>query len=63
MSYSYFISYDDDRDLLDPFGMLEHLFEVALISFHVNVLSIISIRRPGVGCIGSTGLSINNDLF
>jgi hypothetical protein len=43
--------------------MLEHFFKVALISFHVNVLSIISIRRPGIGCIGSTGLSINNDLF
>lgn len=63
MSYGHFFPDDNDRDLLDPAGMLEHLFEVALIRFYINVLRIIPIRRPGVGCVGSTGFSVNNDLF
>lgn len=53
----------DDRDLLDAAGVLEHRLKVVLIGFYVNVLGVIPVRRPGVGCEGSTGLSVYDDLF
>ena len=63
MSNGHFFTDDNDRDFLNPARMLEHLFKVAFVRLYVNVLGIIPIRRPGVGRIGSTGLSINDDLF
>ena len=63
MSNSHLFTHDNDRNFLNPPGMFEHLFKVFLIRFYVNVLGLFPIRRPGVGRIGSTRLSINDDLF
>jgi len=43
--------------------MFEHLFEVRLISLHIDVLRIVTVCRPGTVCVGSTGLAVNNGLL
>ena len=63
MTDGHLFSSHDDRDFPHAAGVFEHRFEVAFIGFHIDVLRIIPVRRPGVGGKGSTGLSIDNNLF
>ena len=53
----------DNGHLFDAAGEFEHLFQVTLVRLDIFVLSIIAICRPGIVGIGSTRLSVYNNLF
>jgi hypothetical protein len=61
VSYGYFFSFHDDRDLADVFGKFQHFLQFALIRFHINILGFLTISRPGSVRVGSPGLSINDN--
>jgi hypothetical protein len=44
-------------------GNLEHLLQFCAIRFHIYVLCLISIGRPGLVCKRSAPLAVNDDLL
>jgi hypothetical protein len=59
----YLTTLQDDGNLSEAAGKLEHLLQLCAIRFHIYVLCLISIGRPGLVCKRSAPLAVNDDLL
>lgn len=57
------VSLHNDRDSPGPAGAFEHFLEFRRVPLHIEIDSLFAVRPPGVGCVASTVLPVNNDFF
>ncbi len=53
---------DDDGDLAFAAGVFQHLLEFRGVRLDIVILGPVSVSRPGLVCVGSTGLAVNDHL-
>jgi hypothetical protein len=57
------LTFDDNGDLPQAFGISEHLIKLVFIRFNINEFGIVAIRRPGSISEWSAMLSVDENLF
>jgi hypothetical protein len=58
----YIAAFENDRDLPEAAGKFEHLLQLRAIRFHIYVLCLVPVGRPGLVCKRSACLAVNDDL-
>jgi len=58
----YLAAFQNDGNLPETAGKLEHLLQLCAIRFHIYVLRLVPIGRPGLVCKRSASLAVNDDL-
>jgi len=58
----YLAAFQNDGNLPETAGKPEHLLQLCAIRFHIYVLCLVPIGRPGLVCKRSASLAVNDDL-
>ena len=52
-----------EKKLAGPAGAFEHFLEFRRVPLHIEIDSLFAVRPPGVGCVASAVLPVNDDFF